>query len=144
MKKTNLSEYEKQAINFLKKANAKISISFVEVVQGFPNDTKDHYLRNKYSVKIRRGSKTYTFPFYDSHNNYIKNERPTAYDILACLEKYPVYGDLWDFANEYGYEITSRDEYNTVNKIYKACSTQYTKLLNLFGDELMEDLQEIC
>lgn len=143
MKRSNINEYELQAINFLKKANAKITICFKEIVKGFPNDTTDHYLRNKYSVTLSRNRKTFTFPFYDSYNNYLKGNRPTKYDVLACLEKYPVYGDVWDFANEYGYTITSREEYNNVNRIYKVCNTQYKKLLDLFGDELMQELQEI-
>lgn len=141
--KNYMNEYEKEAIEFLNKYNAKMTIEQLEVVDRFPTDDQATGNRYKYRITIKRDGKSYSFPFYDSINNYLNNERPNAYDILACVEKYEVCGDVWDFAREYGYIIDSRSSYNKVQRIYNACKTQYNKLLRLFGEDGMGELQEI-
>ena len=138
----HMNEYEKQARDFLKNSGAKMTISAAGIVQGFPFDTKDNRWHNKYIVKIRRGGMSYQFPFYDSAYNTQRGERPTAYDVLACIEKCAPYGDVWDFAAEFGYEIDSREEFQRVSRIYKACETQARKIDRLFGD-VMDELCEI-
>lgn len=90
----------------------------------------------------RRGGKSYQFPFYDSAYNTQRGERPTAYDVLACIEKYEPYGDVWDFASEYGYTIEDRESFQRVERIFKACQTQARKIERLFGD-VMDELYEI-
>ena len=65
------------------------------------------------------------------------------YDILASVEKYEPCGDAWDFADEYGYTIDSREAYNRVERIRRACEKQYKRLLDIFGEALMDDLREI-
>lgn len=141
--KNYVNEYEQSAKDFLNRANAKMKICRCGVVDHFPGDDTATGYRYKYNVRIDRNGKSYSFPFYDSVNNYRKNERPTAYDILACVEKYEIYGDIWDFASGYGYEIHDKKTYSKVNRIYNACKIQYNKLLRLFGAEFMEELQEI-
>lgn len=141
--KNYMNEYEAAAVDFLNKYGAKMKICFSEVVDRFPGDTCKTGYRNKYKITISRDHKSYTFAFYDSINAYNNNERPSKYDILACVEKYEVYGDLWDFASEYGYEINNRESFQNVQRIYNACKMQYNKLLRLFGEEGMNDLQEI-
>ena len=140
-----MTDYEKNARDFLKKCGVSCRIRKVGEVKGFPFDDHDTHYHNKYRVTLTKGAdgKTYNFMFYDSANNYWKGERPTRYDVLACLEKYEVEADVWDFAREFGYEIHDKESYNRVCRIHKACIKQYKKLCWLFTDEQMAELQEI-
>lgn len=83
-----MSEYEVKANEFLKKAGAKITISRIGEIKGFPFDQHDTMWHYKYQVALTRLKKQYRFTFYDSHNNWLHNKRPSRYDILACVEKY--------------------------------------------------------
>lgn len=139
----HLTEYEKQARDFLKRNGATLTISAAGIVNGFPFDSRDHQNHNKYIVKIRRGGKSYQFPFYDSAANTWSGQRPGAYDVLACVEKSEPYGDVWDFADEYGYTIEDRDSFKKVERIYKECRTQARKINRLF-DGCMGELFEIA
>lgn len=136
-----MTDYEKQARDFLRKAHARMSISFLETVEGFPF-SNDHYMHDKYIVRIDRAGKSYRFPFYASAYDTQRNERPTAYDVLSCVEKWDV-GRFVDFVDEYGYELRSREEFLRVERIWKECGKQYKKLLRLFGPYLMDDLRQI-
>ena len=138
-----MSNYLAQAQNFLRKTGTEMKIKYVRKVNGFPNDPKDHMTRNKYTVIMTRGEKSYDFSFYGSHADYLNGKKPTAYDVLACIEKYEYPLDPWEFSREFGYEIECEDDYNRVRKIAEACREQYEGLLDLFGEELMEELQEI-
>ena len=133
------SEYEINAEQFCKRNNVKITISYKDVEYG--RIVKGSY-NNLYRARIDRNHKTYSFDFHDSVYNYLRNERPTKYDVLACLTKYEVYGDVWDFATEFGYEITSKEEYRNVERIFKAVQKEYKNVLRLFGD-VIDELWEI-
>lgn len=141
---TNYTGYKGQARAFLRKAGARMSITYVKQVKGFPFSTRDRYMHDVYEVRIDRAGKSYRFPFYQSAHGTDIGERPDAYDVLACLEKDCYCTDAWDFADEYGYTINSRAEFDRVNRIYNACKKQAEKLHRLFGEELMDDLREIC
>lgn len=68
--------------------------------------------------------------------------RPTAYDILACLEKYePDTFDGW--AADTGYNDRPLSEYPNVLKIWTACVEQYRGLSRMFSADEMEQLREI-
>ena len=137
-----MSEYEIQALDFLKKAETKMTISRTGEVQGFPfgNDALWHY---KYQVTLTRQGKQYRFMFYDSFAHWRDNKRPSRYDVLASVEKYELPGSLKEFAAEYGYEFDEDESYKRLKKIYNACRKQYERLLDLFGADLMQKLQEI-
>ncbi len=138
-------EYEQQAVEFLKRANATMTISYTRTVQGFPFDEHDHNMHDEYTIRIFRDGKSYSFKFYNSAYATMNGERPTKYDVLACVEKYPMYcRDEWEFANEFGYEIECKKDFEKVRRIFNACEKQYRKLLALFGEELMEELQKIA
>ena len=64
-----MSEYEIQAIEFLKKSDAHMTISRVGEVCGFPFDQYDSLWHYKYQVTLTRNGKQYRFTFYDSHYN---------------------------------------------------------------------------
>jgi hypothetical protein len=68
----------------------------------------------------------------------IKGEEPTAYDILACLQKYDV-GSFEDFCSEFGYDEDSK----TAEKIYKAVCKEFDNVCKIWTDEEIELLQEI-
>ena len=66
------------------------------------------------------------------------NLKPSAYDILACLESY-LPGSHSDFCDSFGYDIDSikgRD-------VYLAVIDQYSNLARLFTTEHLEQLGEI-
>ena len=138
-----MNEYEMQAREFLRKSGTKMTISRTGEVKGFPFDEHDDLWHYKYQVTLTRNRKQYRFTFYDSFNNWRNNKRPTGYDVLASVEKYePPYG-VETFAREFGYELETPADYKRVKKTYEACWNQYDRLFDLFGGELMAELQEI-
>lgn len=138
-----MTEYEVQANEFLKKAETKMTISRTGEIKGFPFDNHDFLWHYKYQVTLTRHHKQYRFTFYDSHNNWLNNRRPSRYDVLACVEKYEIPYGVKSFAEEYGYEINNDRDHIRVKKIRDACEEQYDRLLDLFGKELMDELRQI-
>lgn len=175
---TTLSNYDKQASDFLAKTGATIDIQFLKHAKHFDSDTEP---RDIYTVTIKRGNRSYTFNFGSSLNDsgfyYTKGKQkvtidrkhlnapnlvsiikksdwdfmnngksdmihkpvaPTAYGVLACLQKYDV-GEFEDFCSEFGYSADSRQ----AEKTYKAVKNEYTQLCTLFTDSELEELQEI-
>lgn len=61
---------------------------------------------------------------------------PTAYDVLACLQKYDV-GTFEDFCGDYGYDNDSIKSLKT----YKAVKKEYENVIKMFGD-VMNELEE--
>ena len=120
-----------------------MSITYVKKIKGFPFDPSDRLTHDVYSVRIDRDGKSYRFPFYQSAWCTDNGERPDTYDVLSCLEKDCYCTDAWDFADEYGYSVRSRSDFERVTRIYNACKKQAEKLHRLFGEELMDDLREI-
>jgi hypothetical protein len=134
-----MSEYIKQAKDFLANTGTKCSISFVRYGRHFDEDKE---CRNIYRVRLSRNGKSYSFLFGDSIANGWDNKRPSVYCVLACLTKYEPEADVWDFAKEFGYEIASKQEYNRTAKIHKAVIKEYAGVERLF-DDVMEELREI-
>ena len=140
-----MSEYELQAIDFLKRSGTTMKIKLVGVVEGFPfdEDSGRKLPHKHYEVTMKRDGKTFTTSFYDSYANFQNHKEPTAYDILASLEKYEVEDNMWDFADEYCYEINSEASYNRVKKIWKSCRDEYRRLCRFFTWHWLPALQEI-
>lgn len=67
-----------------------------------------------------------------------KFEEPTAYSILACLQKYDV-GTFENFCGEFGYDTDSKK----VEKTYSAVVEEFKNVCALFTDAEIEELQEI-
>lgn len=133
-----MKEYEKQAQDFLLKTGTKLTITFDRYDKYFSDDKE---CRNIYKCKLTRNKKQYSFMFGSSIRNTENDEEPTAYDILACLEKYEV-GTFEDFLANFGYEITSNESYKSIMKSYKAVCREYKAVMRLFED-VIDDLQEI-
>lgn len=143
-----MNEYDIQAREFLKKYGAKMTISHVmEKGYIYGRETKEWKKSDMtggwlYRVRIDRNGKTWSFNFSDSKRNYWDNKRPRPYDVLACIEKYEPYGDVWDFAREFGYEINDRDSYKETERIFKAVCKEYRNVIRMFED-CMDELCEI-
>lgn len=72
----------------------------------------------------------------------LKPVKPSAYDILACLEKYDM-GSFDDFCSDYGYNDLPLSDYPRVMGIYQAVSDQVRGLRRIFSAEEMDQLAEI-
>ena len=158
-----MTSYEKQATDFLEKTGATIEINFSHKGKHFEDDKEE---RNIYDVTIKRNGNEYSFKFGDSIANTrevdklkqragyegryatggerraMQKYRPSAYDVLACIEKYEPEHDIFEFAKEFGYTIDSRADYRKVDRILEAVEDEYKNVVRLFGD-VMEELEEI-
>lgn len=128
---------------------------------------KTHVHGKHYRVSFTRDKQTVSFDFWNSyadefHNWAIKTRlpfassyqledmqkaerkkgmhrfEPTAYDVLACLQKYPV-GSFADFCGEFGYDQDSRQAEQT----YHAVVEEYSKMQTFFTAEELEKLQDV-
>ena len=134
------SEYEQKAIDFLKDTDTTMKIERIDRrTDGINIGNGSNY---DYKVTLKRNSKTWSFFFTDSINNYRKNLVPTAYDILACLQKYEVETDLIEFCYEFGYETDTREQIENAKRIHKACLKEYKNVMRLFED-VIDELSEI-
>lgn len=88
--------------------------------------TEDEFRKLKYDAK------------YHEIKLNPKFEEPTAYSVLACLQKYDV-GTLENFCSEFGYDTDSKK----AEKTYKAVVEEYKNVCTLFSDKELEELQEI-
>jgi len=129
-----MTDYEKQAKEFLKRVRGSIEIQFVEYGRHFYDDKES---RNIYRFTIKRGGKSYTARFGQSIASTEKDEAPRNYDILACLTKYDP-GTFEQFCSEFGYETDSRK----AEKTYKAVVKEWVGVERVFGD-VLEGLQAI-
>ena len=149
-----MSEYLKQAKDFLERNNAKVIFEFKECkfIRWEESRKQYQWWHNIYKVTLKRNGKQFILNFTDSAQNTRNNEKPNEYDILACLQKYDV-GSYHDFCIEFGYEPYDLDfeNYVVVNgeyynkktyKIYNACLKEYNNVMKLFGD-VIEELEEI-
>lgn len=132
-----MSEYLKQAKDFLTSCNATMKITYLgKEVNKMWNENN---YRNTYRATIKTPYGSMWVKFWDSINNTYKNIRPNEYDVLACLIKYDV-GSFEDFVSEFGYDPY---EQNT-RKIYKAVCNEYEKICRCFTKEQIEQMWEIA
>lgn len=145
-----MSKYVKQAKDFLESCNATMEIMYLGTEVNKDWDEKRE--RDTYMVNIRTPRGNMQVKFLDSINNTIKNSdvyrisrpriKPTAYDILSCLQKYDV-GDIEDFIYEFGYEITKKGDLKRIMNIYNAVVKEYQDICRCFTPEQIEAMQEI-
>lgn len=139
-----MNEYTKMAEDFLKNHDAKMTISHIYDYGAYVKSTMTGGWLYRVRIDRRVGDKnrSWSFKFSDSKYNALMNKRPEKYDVLACIQKYEPYGDVWDFANEYGYEINDRESFNETSRIYKAVKKEYENVMRIFGD-CIEELREV-
>lgn len=127
-------DYQAQANDFLKETKTRLSVKWMLYGKYF-NDDKE--CRHIFRVTLKNSHCQYSFNFGQS---IISDATPpTAYDILACVQKYDV-GSFEDFCSGFGYDTDSRK----AEKTYKAVCKEYAGISQLFSEsEIMEKLQEI-
>ena len=135
-----MNEYDKQAEDFLKKTGTTFNVIAYKGRNPMHKDDKD--MMDKWLVEFVRGDEEWDFPFYMGlgHNG----AKPSAYDVLACIQKYEV-DSFEEFCAEFGYDMYDNN-YMGYNKrsweIYRAVCDEYEEVQRMFGD-VLEELSEI-
>lgn len=125
---TQISSYEQQALDFLNTTATVIAFKYVKFDFHFDGDKERRAI---WDISLTNQNATRTFRFGASIAQ--GNKQPTAYDLLACLQKYDP-GTFEEFCNEFG--ATSR-------RLYKAVVAEWNKVQALFNENEIEQLQEI-
>ena len=130
-----MNQYDQQAIDFLRKSSTTIKKEFVKYDLYFPDDKEKRNIR---SITMNNNHHSYTFTYWDSIANSKKQDTPSDYSILACLDiLYET--DFSDFCDSYWYDNDSMN----AKKIYDACAEQDRNLRILFDRKELEQLAEI-
>lgn len=143
-----MNNYEQQAQDFLNKTRATFKAKFIKNDFYFDDDTEK---RDIYRITLRRGRNKMVFNFGNSLNDsgfkvemdkkFLKihyPKAPTAYDVLACLQKYEV-GSFENFCDEFGYNVDSKKAEKTYNAVLK----EWQEVQKLWSDDEILLLQEI-
>lgn len=168
-----MTEYTRQAENFLKKANAKMKIEFVGLATN--KDWKETKLRNLYNVTLTTPRGSMNFDFWDSIYNteiramrleeYAEKRYKVRFNYLspakiveaqkalkakkakAVPTVYSVLACLIKYDpgtfEDFCWEFGYDEDSRTAEKIYFAVQKEYTQLSKLFTAEEMEELAEI-
>lgn len=136
-----MSEYEKNAIEFLKRNNIRFTQKDATV--DYPDWDKNHcHYLHVCRFYNRNTKKSMTVKFFGSVQDYYDGkEIAGAYSVLACLIKCDV-GTIDDFMHEFGYEINSYEDYKKLEKTYKAVKREYANVKRVFAD-CLDELAEI-
>jgi len=164
-----LTDYDKQAIEFLHKCNVQFKAEFLKHDKHFADDKEP---RDIYKLTLTRGKRAVSFEFgqsikhsgkyivYRNGNKafpYNVYDKPTGYVRLnidyhlnpdfevpneySLLATLQKYevGTLENFCDEFGYDVDSKK----AEKIYEAVCDEYAKVCMIFNDEELTELQEI-
>ncbi len=130
-----LSEYDLQAEKFLTKTNSQLEIK------------RSHYQKKPiwykegqefgycYDVKLSNSKGEFIFNFWDSvankekelHQAFFRTIKPSAYDVLACLQGYEPESGYYEFCEVYGYEPSRMAE-----KTFQAVQNEWSELSKLY------------
>ena len=135
-----MCEYEKNAIDFLKRNNIRFSV-IRTTTERCDWDNKQHYA---HYVRFynRNTRKSMSVKFFSSLRDFIDmNEKCSAYDVLACIQKYDV-GTIDDFVSEFGYSFETWEDVRKAEKTYKAVVHEYKGVKRVFG-VCLDALREI-
>lgn len=159
----NLSEYERQAIDFLLNTETEFKAVMTGHGKYFDDDKET---RDIYEITLtRKDKKPFIFRFGQSIVNSgtiskpykltrkaelegkmilrdrdfeSKRKSPSAYDVLASIQKYEI-GTFENFCDDFGYDIDSR----AAEKTYFAVQKEYAEVCRLWNEKEREALQEI-
>ncbi len=87
-----MNEYVRQAKEFLKKCNATLKIIKIGCEQD--KHLNDGNLHNTYRATIKTPRGSMWVKFWDSVYNTQHGNKPTEFDVLACLNEYDA-GDIF-------------------------------------------------
>lgn len=158
-------DYEAQANNFLRRTKSEFEVKFLRYGKHI---SEDKYERDIYKITIIRNNRKFVCEFGQSLNcsgmwwkygNYKRGvtatkplayekrdwdinpnyKAPSAYDVLACLEKYNP-ETFEDFCANYSYDTDSRK----AERAFEAVKKEYNDLALLYNDEELEEMAEIA
>lgn len=130
---TELSSYELAANEFALKHGIKLTFGSPSYGSHFDDDKQSRYI---FPCKLSCNGKSYSFKFGQSIA--AGDERPSMYDVLACMTKYDP-GTFENFCSEYGYDTDSRK----AEKTYKAVCKEFAAMERLFSPEVLNEMQDI-
>lgn len=130
--------YEQQAQDFLKKHGYKFAVRFVKLAKYWDDDKRSRHIYSLSLIRTYGDKKRVSFNFGQSFDGTDKSEKPTAYDLLARIQKNDP-GTFEDFCADFGYDTDSRK----AEKTYRAVLNEWKKVAAFFNTEALDDLQEI-
>ncbi len=150
MSTLDLTSYERQAADFLRRHNLTLTVGqpadvcppWAEPHNGglCPTCGSTHGYRYRVRIRRRETGRNLTFYFWGSHHDMQEGRAPNAYDVLACIS-----GDQFcpedfrDFCAEYGYDCDSRKAYAT----WRRCLRFAKRLREFFTEQELAELAEI-
>lgn len=93
---------------------------------------KKHGLDPDSLIQSYRGNRGHALP--------VRDLKPSAYDVLACIVKYELAATFEDFCGDFGYSIDSRRAEET----YRAAQDEYRRFVRFFTEEEAERLREVA
>ena len=130
-------DYQSQGNEFLKKNGIVFVTKFLKNDYHFPEDKNG---RDIFGITFSREGKRLYIRFGQSlkETTGSGDNHPTAYDVLACIQKYEV-GSFENFCGDFGYNSDSRH----VEKIYKTVLKEWKNVSSFFSESELLELQEI-
>jgi hypothetical protein len=132
-----VEDYDGNAERIAEKYSLRLSTEFVKHDYYFLGDKEK---RNIYKCKLSRKNHQYIFMFGAS---IAKGNAPTLYDVLSCMQKYPI-GSFEEFIAEFGYDENWLSDYPKVKKIYNAVKKEYAGFSALFDGNIPDDIIDIA
>ena len=142
-----MNKYEQQANLFLVKTNTTFQYALVGQVLGFPNDESDKLPRYRFKVLLKNYKGELSLDFYGSIHDYEQGiETLSPYDVLASIasSSYGITDSMWEFAENYGYVISTEKTFKNVQRIHKEVKRQYEAIKTMFSPKEIEELVEIA
>ena len=103
-----------------------------------------------YTITIKKGDAKAAFAFHDSIYNYMRNIGATENMIANAVDciitdcyNYDDYPDMYEFGEEFGYDMYEEDEKKRVERIWKACKKTYDKLHAILSDDEIAELRAL-
>ncbi len=132
-----MKNYEKQGSDFLKQTQTTFTAEFKKHDKYFPRDEEK---RDIYTITLKNEKHRFQFTFGQSIA--CRHKKPTAYDVLACLQKYEM-GTFDDFVMEFGYTMNTEQDIKEAQEIYRAVCNEYMNVCHLWTSKEIEALAEI-
>ncbi len=114
---------------------------------------EENFLKGARSIRSTNDGTATVFGFFSKQFGFTPSrsrtrtiQPPSAYSVLACLEKYEPDQDVDSWASDLGYEIgkgKGKTSIKEITRIHTAVREQYTALCTLFDSEEMDRLCEI-
>jgi hypothetical protein len=132
-----MSEYEKQANDFLKRHGIKFKFTYIDFATYFEGDREQ---RNIYRLALTRKDSRIRYSTRFGASIHMTQNRidPTSYDLLTCITKNDP-GSFEDFCSEYGYDTDSRSAMRTYHKVKR----DWMKVEKFFSQDELNELDKI-